>query len=146
MRRLHVLLADEKRARTAPEARVPDVPTPSTRSGEAFARLKTELAESQGRVLCLTVELANEKKKRPVPASQTPGARPTRADIASLEAERDSLVAERYRLRGLVQTRGTQVEQLTEDLGAVTEALGQTRRRAALSEDQLTHQLQLTHW
>lgn len=146
VRRLNVELADDKRARPAVEARIPNVPTPSTRSGEAFDRLKTELLDSQGRVRRLTFELANEKKKRPDPRPRTPGARPTRAATTALQTERDSLIAERDQLRALVETHGPQVEQLSETLGAVNEELFQTRRRAALREDQLTHQRQLTHW
>lgn len=144
-------MSNEKRVRVVAEARLLNVPTPSTRYVEALARLKTEIAESKGRVRRLTVKLANEKKKKPVPASRNPGARPTRAAMNDLTAERDavtaesdSLVAERDRLRSLVDTRGTHVAQLSED-GAVTEELGQTRRSDAFREDQWTHQCQLTH-
>lgn len=151
--RIGVELADEKRARAAAETREAKIPTPSTSSGEALDRLKTELVESQGRVRRLTVELANEKKKVKVPPYRTPVARPTRAAMDALTderdavaTERDSLAAERDLLQGLLDTRGTQITQLSENLGAVTEEFVQTRSRATLREDQLTHQHQLTNW
>lgn len=63
MRRLGFEFSDEKRASAAEETRAANVPTPSSRSGAALSRLKTEFAECQGRVCRLTAELANEKKK-----------------------------------------------------------------------------------
>lgn len=76
MRCIGIGLDDEKRSRATTETRAANVTLPSYLSGEALARIKTELAEPQGRVRRLTFELGNEKKKVKVPASQTPGAHP----------------------------------------------------------------------
>lgn len=84
--------------------------------------------------------------------SLTTVARPTRAAMNDLTAkrdpvvaERDSVVAECDRIQGLLETRGIQLAQMSENLGTVTEELVKTRRRATLREDQVNHQRQLNH-
>lgn len=94
----------------------------------------------------MTIELGNEKKKKVGPVvsksrreSDARGHDSLEAEHDATNAERDYLIAERDRLRGLVDTRGTQIEQLSENLGAVTKELGTTRCGIALREDKLTH-------
>lgn len=146
-------LSHKKHARAAAETQAVNFPTPSTRSGEALARVKTSLAESQSLVRRLTVKLSNENKKVKTPPSRTPVVRATYPAIHiliserdAIAVERDSLVAERDCLQGCLDTRGTHISQLNENIGAVTEELRQTRLRADLREDQLIHQHQLNNW